>query len=602
MSEIAGVFDCRASQPLRLVGATSEECSGACCRLSGFAVERAGDAGSPRTERELIGLHRRWRSELPQRLAGEYALLVWDSEGGGGLLARDRLGVGCIYLHERGGLLHFASELHALLKLLPRTPQPDRASVGHWLAASARPGASTLYEGIERLDPGTTLLLSRTGWERRSYWRPRWSPARALGREEAGELVRPALAGAVRRRLDTTGPTGVLMSGGLDSASVAALAASGAGAEVRAYSGVFPDHPSVDESGLIGELRTTLALPGLDAAVTAGGLVASAAEWAARCAVPQLGWSDCWTLPLLRGAAEDGVGVLLGGDGGDELFGAQTGLIADAVRSGHPLRSLSLARELPGAGDRPGARQLLRVWMQLGLPAASPAWAARAAQAARPGRGLPGWIRADCARAVTASDDSSVWRELDGPRWWAQAAHGLTRGIEERGIFEHQRLRAAMAGVQARHPLLDTELLELMLTLPPELSFDRHLSRPLLRDAMAGMLPDSVRLRARKAWFDELVIDAMTSADATAIRALLCAPDAEIGSWVDLPAARTMLECGPPPGGGRFAWMHAVWRLLSVECWLRTLAGRPLPPASSAAVQMLPRRPSRPAASSVFQS
>jgi asparagine synthase (glutamine-hydrolysing) len=590
MRPLAGVFDVRASQPLRLAGASGERHSGVTCRLSGFAVEIGSSRAS--TEHELAELYGRWGSELPQRLGGEYALLVWDGERGQGLLARDRLGVGCVYLHEQGGTLHFAGELGALLELLPSTPPPDRAGVAHWLAASARPGPTTLYEGVERLDPGTALLLSRTGWERRCYWRPRFRPPLQLGRSEAVELVREALADAVGKRLDEAGaPTGVLMSGGLDSASVAALAVADDRADVRAYSGVFPDHRSVDESELIGELRTALALPGLDAAVSAGGLVAGAGEWAARCAVPQLGWSDCWTLPLLRGAAQEGVRVLLGGDGGDELFGARTALIADALRSGRPLRSLSLARELPGAGRRPPLRALLRVWIELGATAAGPAWVEKRRQS------RPGWLGRACARTVIDTDDPTAWRRLDGPRWWAQAAHGLTRGIEERGIFEHQRLRAAAAGVQARHPLLDADLLELMLSLAPELSFDRHLDRPLLRDAMAGRLPEAVRLRARKAWFDELVIDALRGPDAGAVEALLCVRDAEIGAWAEQPAVQRMVESGPPRGTGRFAWMHAVWRLSSLECWLRTLAGRPLPHAPTAAVELVSRRP----ASTVFQ-
>jgi asparagine synthase (glutamine-hydrolysing) len=550
------------------------------CLLDGFiddARQLARDLGlTPDTPAEqlLAAGYRRWGRGLPARLRGDFAIVIWDKEHGEGLIARDQLGVRGLYLHDASGTLFFASELHLLLELLPATPGPDRTGVAHWIAASARPGAATLYQGVRRLNPGSMLLLDRRGNREQAYWRPRFREPQELDRDQAMQQVRAALDTAVQRRLDGAGRVAVLMSGGLDSASVAALASELAPQQTSAYAGCFPEHPMVDESALIAELRGKLALPGRDVRVHAGGLVHSAIESATASRLPQLGWGDFWTVPLLRAAAADGVQMTLGGDGGDELFGARAQLMADLLRAGHPLRATSLARELPGAGASPSRRAIARVLGSM-LPDALPAALGDPSQRIALRRQLPPWLLAASARELLASERPSAWTALDGPRWWSHAAYGLTRGVEEIGIFEHQRLRARLAGVEARHPLFDLDLMQLMLAQPPRLSFDPHLNRPLLRGAMQGLLPDSVRLRPGKAWFDSLIVDSLVGPDAGAVRALLGSPSAELRAFAAMDSVIEMLDRGPGEGSERFTWMHLTWRLVAAECWLRRLVGDP---------------------------
>ena len=97
--------------------------------------------------------------ELPPRMRGDFALLIWDHEHAEGLLARDQLGVRSLFLHDAGGGLCFASEIRHLLALLPRRPAPDPVGVAHWLTMGQRPGSATLYAGIRRLNPGALLQL-----------------------------------------------------------------------------------------------------------------------------------------------------------------------------------------------------------------------------------------------------------------------------------------------------------------------------------------------------------------------------------------------------------------------------------------------------------
>ncbi len=551
------------------------------CLLDGFLynareLEAAlGDPRCPESEDLLALGYRRWGSDLLPRLRGDFALLIWDGDRQEGLLARDQIGVRSLFLHESSGALVFASEVCQLLALLPRRPGPDPVGVAHWLAISGRPGDGTMHEGVRRLAPATTLVLGPDGVRERRYWQPRYrEPLDLPSPELAGEL-RGAIAKAVRRRFDGDGRAGVMMSGGLDSSAVAAVAADLAPeGRISAYSAVFPDHPRVDEAELIARLRDALGLSGTTARVYAGGLLASALDWSARWSVPLVGWGEFWASSLSAAAAGSGVRVMLDGEGGDQLFGRRVYLLADLVRSGRLGEAVRVARELQWtARSPPRRRELVRPLWELGVLGALPAVLEDVVRSRRPDQRAPGWLLPETARLLHGSHGESQWKHLNGPRWWAHSAYALTAVVEQFGLFEHYRRRAAAAGLESRHPLFDLDLLELGLRQPPLATVDR-LDRPLLRAAMAGLVPDAVRLRPGKALFDSLLIDTLAGPDRPAIERLLSRRDAELGAFVDLQRMRvSLLSAGDSEGEGSFLWMYRLWRLVALECWLRLEAG-----------------------------
>jgi asparagine synthase (glutamine-hydrolysing) len=539
-----------------------------------LGLQREPDACSPAgVERLLTVGYRRWGAELPSRLRGDFVLLLWDRERRRGLLARDQLGVRPCFLCKTAGGLYFASELRDLLALLPTRPPPDRAWVAHWISVSSMPGFATPYAGIERLSPGTALLLDGSGVARHRYWRARFREPLELSADELAERVGEAIGRAARRRLAPEGVTGVLMSGGLDSSAVAAVCAEQADAGVQACSATFPEHPDADESALIGELGEGLALPALRASVRPGGLLASAIESVCAWEAPLLGWGDFWTLPLMRAAASEGVTSMLDGDGGDELFGVRSYVLADRLLAGRPLQSWSLAMRLPGAARSPSRRQVLAMVRRLAVAGALPARLHRLTTLISAPRQAPRWLRAETRRELVRSDDPFAWKRIDAPRWWAHAAFGVTEAIEQTGVFEHQRRRAALAGVQARHPLLDLDLVELGLRQPPLATLDATFNRPVLRAAMRDLLPDSVRLRPEKARFEALVADCLRGPDAPLVGELT-GTGAKLGAYVDVGAVRReLLDSDTAFNANPMLWMWQLWRLLTAECWLRAQGG-----------------------------
>jgi hypothetical protein len=185
----------------------------------------------------------------------------------------------------------------------------------------------------------------------------------------------------------------------------------------------------------------------------------------------------------------------------------------------------------------------------------------------------PPWLAPSLARSWLDNEEAAfVWKRIAGPRWWAHVVHAVTRGVGSALVYEQNGRMAAMAGLDARHPLVDVDVIELVLRLAPELAFDTRLTRPLLRDSVAGLLPDEVRLRPAKSNFDALFHAALAGSDLPPVRRVLGARDAELGAYVDLGTMHRMLLAADPPSDrrGRQLWATNVWRLVTAECWLRS--------------------------------
>ena len=505
--------------------------------------------------------------ECLARLRGEFALVVWDPRRRRGLLARDQLGERGLFVHDDGDRLVFGTEVRQLLRALPRNPGPDDLAFARWLAGRPTEDGRTLYAGIRSVPPGCRLELAPGERRTRPYWRPSYRPPERIAFDDAAGAVGAALERAVERRLRPTDAAGVMLSGGLDSTSLAAAAAGLPGGEgLRAYSAVFPDHPEVDESELIDLTARHLEIEGTRTVARAGSALAGA-----------LGYLDEWRLPppppahflwqpLVERAAADGTTRLIDGEGGDELFGVAPYLLADRLRRGRVAGALRLSVRFPGTGDRARPRVVAHLVRNYGVRGALPPWLDGSTLPA------PDWLAPEPARLL-ADDDPVAWKRASGPRWWAQLSHMVATGPDAMGACDYFRRRAASAGASAHHPLLDVDLIELVLGLPPELSFSPGLDRPLLRAAMHGRLPERVRLRSDKSFFNSFVDDCLAGPDLRAIRDLLGSPDAEVRAHVDSRLLDRLLAGPPADERTRLAfWSGAVWRLATAECWLRTHA------------------------------
>jgi asparagine synthase (glutamine-hydrolysing) len=150
----------------------------------------------------------------------------------------------------------------------------------------------------------------------------------------------------------------------------------------------------------------------------------------------------------------------------------------------------------------------------------------------------------------------------------------LTDARAEMGVQDHLRRTADTAGVRAAHPLLDVDLIELVLSLRPELTFHPELDRALVRHALRGLVPDAVRLRRDKVSFNALLLDAIRDREFAAFGAMLDRSDLELACIADADGVRALWRDGPERHAhGGWAWSVEVWRAFAAETWLRRQNG-----------------------------
>jgi asparagine synthase (glutamine-hydrolysing) len=506
------------------------------------------------------------------RLRGTFALAIWDRERRRGLIATDQFALRPWYVECVGDRVRAATSMRALLRMLPSAPQPDPVRTITWVAPSITPVDETFAHGVKRLRGAHAILIEQDRVTIARWWQPRYRDPLRAPRGALVEQVRSALGSALRSRLPPSETAGVILSGGFDSAAVTGVAASEreAPGAVRTYSAGFPEDPGMDESPRVRDLVAARGLGARLLHVQPGGLVRLALEHQRDWGIPCGGPGYLLERSLLESAAADGVRGVLDGQGGDELFGYSPYLMAERVRRGRLYAAAQLLTRIPDQTGRPSAgalRHMIREFIM--RPLLPVRLEKRLRLRGDPTRHLPPWVRRDQLGLFLEVDESLPWLAGDGPLWWRHRADLLT--VARAPLTEYIAHRGRDLGLQMRPPLLDVDLVELSLQLPPELAYG-GINRSLARDSVAGDLPDSVRLAARKSNLQPFYHRSLSGPDLQSIRSLLEPPDARIFQYVERTKLLELLANPPAVGQpGWVSWIGPVWVSVTGEIALRSL-------------------------------
>ncbi|MGN9811515.1 N-acetylglutaminylglutamine amidotransferase [Micromonospora sp. BQ11] len=189
----------------------------------------------------ILVAYAQWGEDFVDHLVGMFTVGLVDRARRRLVLARDRLGIKPLYLAETPGRLRFASTLPALLAAGDVDTDVDPVALHHYLSwHSIVPAPRTILRGVRKLPPATVRVVEADGRSReRVYWRPDYvrDPAHAAwNADDWRAAVGDALRAAVRRRLVSDVPVGVLLSGGLDSSLIVALLAEAGQEHLRTFS------------------------------------------------------------------------------------------------------------------------------------------------------------------------------------------------------------------------------------------------------------------------------------------------------------------------------------------------------------------------------
>jgi asparagine synthase (glutamine-hydrolysing) len=528
-------------------------------------LEQAGHRFSTRSDTEVLAhLYEERGVGFVEELRGMFAIALWDRLERRLVLARDRFGIKPLYYRIADGTLSFASELKALLRQPGFERRVDLDALEAFLAFNSIPAPLTIFEQARKLPAGHVLVSKGADVSLRRYARPRpVGTGKTRGESEAdlAEELRERLRDSVRAHLVSDVPVGVLLSGGVDSSALAALAARESPYRISTFSIGFEERSfnELEQARLVAEQYST----DHHELVVRPNAVELLPKLAEAFDEP---FADSSALPtyLVSELASKDVKVALSGEGGDELFGGYYTYVADtlAPRVG---RLASIARPL----------------VEL-LPSSS----AKASFDYRAKR----FVR---AAHLPPLERHHAWKEIFSPEARAalldgrgdrldpldlyRARYAETEGADElarlqdvdTGIYLVDDLlvktdRASMAhSLEARVPFCDTVVAELALALPRRLKVRGLAKKRLLRRAVAPLLPARI-LRARKQGFS-IPAAAWLRGDLQPFAREVLAPAAIARQGYFRPDAVTALI--DEHAAGREDLSRQLWGLLAFTLW-----------------------------------
>jgi asparagine synthase (glutamine-hydrolysing) len=443
---------------------------------------------------------------------GMFAFALWDGHDRQLHLVRDRLGIKPLYVGSARGTVIFGSELRALRAHPDLDASLDRQWLDHYLRGTRTRTTRTIYEGVRSVQPGTYLTFQADHEPKeRVYWSAVEQAQRghrepfAGGEQDAVDALHALLRESVRLQLVSDVPLGVLLSAGIDSATVLALAQAESDRTVKSFSIGFPE-AGLDEAPDARAIAAHVGSDHTELYVTPADIIDLIPS------LPQL--SD---LPVSDPSyvsnyfayrlAKAHVTVALTGDGGDEVFGGYhrhrwlprvwrgVGWMPAGVRAqgGRALNAVTpatwdrifgvLQPALPGRlrERTPGAKiQRLARWMACETP--EEMYGVLASR----------WD--DASELVTELDRSSVepfhLQHLDGDFELVERmlVHELLTYLPDGQLTKVDRASMAVS-VEARVPLLDHRVVELALRLPPTLKVRGETGKYLLRKVLYQHVP-----------------------------------------------------------------------------------------------------------------
>ena len=527
----------------------------------------------------LAHMYEEYGPTFAERLRGMFAIAVWDAKRRRLVLARDRFGIKPLYYRLTGSSLSFASELKALLPQPDFSHEVDVDALDAFLAFSFVPAPYSIFKEVRKLPPGGVLVWeadrgSEVQIDR--YARPRPASAGDVRTESEAELaeeLRERLRDSVRAHLIADVPVGVLLSGGVDSCTLAALASEVAspvrtftigfderGFDERSLARLIAERYATDHHELVLRPDAVQLLPALAAAFDE--------PFADASAIPTY---------LVSELARRHVKVALSGEGGDEFFGGYN------YYAGHGLARLAA----PVAG-------LLRPFVER-LPtstgkASSFDWKAK--RFVRHAR-LSTVERHYAWKSVFTPDERAEVVNQDrrpaaDPLQLLQEAYAHTEGAADDlarlmgldlGLFLVDDMlvktdRASMAhSLEARVPMLDPVVAELALALPTRMKVRGLSKKRLLRRAVEPLLPREI-LEGEKRGFSPPMGNWLRGELQPLARDAL-SPETVRRQGFFEPAAVTRLLDAHVAGTADNS--RKVWALLVFSLWHERYAGGSLP-------------------------
>jgi len=520
--------------------------------------------------------YQQWGTDCVKHFRGMFAFSLWDEETQTLFCARDRFGVKPFYYTEVDGVFYFSSEIKALIPFLPSV-ETDLEGLKDYLCFQFCLGGKTLFKGVKELLPGHTLTVRAGRVVVSRYWEVYYRPDFQHTAPYFESAVRELMAESVALHLRSDVPVGAYLSGGLDSSIVASLAVETEGPEFLAFTGRFGDDPAFDESMYAREIAEWKGFQLMDIDIGAQDFVNTIEKVIYHLDSPVAG-PGSFPQYLVSALAAKHRKVVLGGQGGDEIFGGYTrylvayfeqcikGAIDGTMNTGKFV--VTYESIIPNLVALRNYKPLLKEFWREGLF-----------------DDLDRRYFRLINRAPSLGDEIN-WAALGQYDPWESFRsifHGSNVGHESyfdsMTHFDFKTLlpallqvedRVSMAhGLESRVPFLDHRIVELAATIPADIKFENGNMKHVLRTAMRSKLPDRIFNRQDKMGFPVPLHEWLTSPGPVReyVRDIFSTDKARSRELIDNTRVLKQLD-------GESQFGRQAWGLLSLELWQRSFHDR----------------------------
>jgi asparagine synthase (glutamine-hydrolysing) len=552
-------------------------------------LEGKGHRFASRCDTEvLVHLYEEHGEEMVHRLVGMFAFAIWDERRHRLFLARDRLGVKPLYYFDDGRQFAFASEIKALLPLLPRR-EIDPVALTHYLTFVAVPPPRTLFAGVSKLAPAETLVVRRDGPQAPQRY---WDPIGNRARYDADPIdwmteLRFRLERSIDRRMMSDVPVGVFLSGGVDSSTNVALMSRLIDQPVNTFSIGFRDAAQFNEFEWARQVAARFGTNHHEIQIDADDLWGFMPDLVFHQDEP-IADPVCVPLYFVAKLAKDsGVTVVHVGEGADEILAGyptyvkahemQTGLWRQFRSMPSPVRGVLAQAGALALQGRPGF-ELHREALLRGGQKDGRLWWGGAVAFYEQGLRRVGsdelWSRAGThsprevvAQIARDADAAGARDDLD-----RQIYQDLRLRLPELLLMRVDKLTMASA-VEARVPFLDHEVVELAMAMPPEEKIRDGVGKHVLKRAVSDLLPNDLIWRPKQGfgtpvsdWFRGPLGDNLS-------RQLEGSQIHQLG-YLDREEIRRLVALHR---SGRADRSFQLWNLLNLTAWFdHWIAGQPV--------------------------
>lgn len=545
----------------------------------------AGKFRSTSDTEVILCAYRRWGPECLSRLRGMFAFALWDAGRQTLFCARDRIGIKPFYYSVANGRFLFASEVKALLPFLPEI-ETDADGLRDYLAFQFCLGGKTLFKNVRELPAGHFFEVADGNIREQRYWEVYFRPDFDHTAKYFEEKLRAAVNEAVSLHLRSDTPIGSYVSGGLDSSAVAAMATQLQGFPIMGFHGKFSDYGDrYDESRYARELTSWCDLDLHEVDIAAGDFIDHFGDLIYHLDFPVAGPGSFPQFMISRLAATHRK-VVLGGQGGDEIFGGYTryliayfeqcikAAINGTMHNGNFI--VTYESIIPNLSALRGYEPLLQEFWSKGLfePMADRYFRLvnRASSLGREVR----WEN------LPAYSPEEIFKNIFNK-------HNVTKGsyFDLMTHFDFKTLLPALlhvedrvsmaAGLESRVPFLDHPLVELAATVPADSKFRNGELKYILKQVVGPILPPAIVNRTDKMGFPTPLTQWVRGEARDFVYDILTSRQALERDLFDNRAVVAAIDSEAPFG-------RKIWGLLCLELWQQTFHDR------AAAFRAMPER------------